>query len=321
VSQSPDPCPRADAPDVAVLVVSWNTRELLTACLHSLATGAEGLSAQVIVVDNASTDGSADQVRAEFPDVLLLANTENLGFVGGNNQAYAASDPRARYVLLLNSDAELQPGALRQMVAWMDAHPETAACGPLTRNTDGTLQPTWSRFPTVWSEMRGQQDRRFLGAQRPPSLNLETIRALPGAQPTDWVGGSCLLARRSCIDGPLRGILLDPVFRMYSEETDLCFRLKRAGGAISLLPIAEVIHHGGRSSRQMAFRTLTLLYRSKLLFFRRHYGVLRTAQLQAGLLLVTGLKWLVLLLRGRAGAEPRARQRAVLAALRGKEGG
>ncbi len=303
-------------PDVAVLVVNWNTRDLLAACLTSLSSGPDDPVVQAVVVDNASGDDSAGMVRERFPHALLLAGTENVGFVAGNNRAYAASDPRARYVLLLNSDAELRPGALREMIAFMDAHPAAGACGPLTLNTDGTLQPTWSRFPTVLDEMRGRQDRRF-GGSRAPRQDAVSARALSGPQPTDWVGGSCLMARRAALDDDLGGVLLDPAFSMYSEETDLCFRLKRKGWGVFFVPAAEAVHHGGQSSRQSSLRTLTQMYRSKVLFFRRHYGPGRAALLCAGLALVAALKWLVLSLRGRSGAEQRGRQRAVLQALRG----
>lgn len=299
------------APDVSILVVSWNTRDLLAECLESLSVGADGVRTQVVVVDNGSADGSAMMIRSRFPDAALIVNADNAGFVGGNNRAYAAADPRARYALLLNSDAALRPGALRALVNWMDAHPSAGACGPLTLNPDGTLQATWSRFPTVWSEARGVQDRRFLGARRAPRLEATAIRALSGAQPTGWVGGACLLVRRAAIEQDLGGTLLDPTFQMYSEETDLCFRLHRAGWSVHFVPQAEAVHHGGQSSRQMPLQTLALLYRSKVLFFRRHYGSSAAARLKLVLLLLAGLKWLL-----RGGADQRRRQRTVLAALR-----
>lgn len=299
---------------MAVLIINWNTRGLLAECLDAVV--AAGLRVQTVVVDNASSDGSAGMVRERFPGTLLIANDENVGFVRGNNQAYAACDPRARYILLLNSDAAPKSGALRALVDWMDAHPAAGACGPLTLNSDGSLQATWSRFPTVSSEIRGAQDRRFLGSRRPPPLAASSLAALP-PQATDWVGGSCLLVRRAAVDRDLGGVLLDTAFQMYSEETDLCFRLKCAGWAVYFVPQAAVVHHGGQSSRQMPLRTLVLMYRSKVLFFQRHYGPIRTALLRAGLALTAGLKWLVLGLLGKTG-ERRGRQRAVLAALWGK---
>lgn len=304
-------------PDIAVLIVNWNTRALLAECLASVVANSDGLCVQTVVVDNGSSDGSAAMVREQFSDALLIVNGENAGFVGGNNQAYAACDPHVRYVLLLNSDAALRPGALQTLVGWMDAHPAVGACGPLLLNPDGSLQASWSRFPTVGSEMRGGQDRRFLGERRPPTLTADAIRALPSGQATDWIGGACLLVRRATLDRDLGGVLLDPTFAMYSEETDLCFRLKRAGWSVYFVPQAEAIHHGGQSSRQMALQTLALLYRSKVLFFQRHYGPLPAAQLRVSLSLLAALKWLVLGAMGKTG-EPRQRQRAVLDALRGR---
>lgn len=304
-------------PDIAVIIINWNTRDLLAACLRSLPAGAQGMRVQAVVVDNASADGSAEMVQEQFLEVHLIASATNSGFVGGNNMGYAACDPGARYVLLLNSDAELRPCALRAMVDWLDAHPRAGACGPLTLNSDGTLQPTWGRFPTIGAELRGTPDRRFLGQRRAPKLDVATVRLLPEPMPTGWLGGSCLLVRRAAIDGDLSGVLLDPVFQMYSEETDLCFRLQQQGWGVFFVPGAEVVHHGGRSSRQMPLRTLTLLYQSKTLFFQRHYGSSRTLLLRAALSAAAALKWLVLSLRGSAGAEQRERQHAVLRALWG----
>lgn len=307
--------------DVAVLVINWNTRELLAECLQSVRANSVGLNVQTVVVDNASADGSADMVRACFPDVTLLALSENLGFVAGNNRAYAVARP-ARYVLLLNPDAFLAPGALRTLIAWMDAHPQAGACGPLTLNPDGTLQPSWTRFPTVWSEMRGRHTRRFRGGTQPAALTAEAVRALPDARPVDWLSGACLLLRRSALTDSLKNVLFDPDFQMYSEETDLCYRLHRADCPTFFLPQAEVVHHYGQSSKQAPARTMGLLYRSKFLFFRKHYGPVRTALLQAGVALTSGPKWLLFALLGlppsprRAQfAVQRARQRAVLQAL------
>ncbi len=312
------------APDVAVLIVNWNTRDLLAECLQSVADSA-GPSVQTVVVDNDSADGSADMVRARFPSVRLLALSENLGFVGGNNRAYGAADAGARYVLLLNPDAVLGPGALRTLVEWMDANPTAGACGPLLFNSDGTLQPSWSRFPTLWSEVLGRQDRRFLGHTRPVPLTAQALRGLGGAAPTGWVGGACLLARRDAVEQCAGRELLDPDFHMYSEETDLCCRLARAGWPAYLVPGAEVVHHSGQSSKQAADRALRLLYGSKVLFFEKHYGHRRAGLLRAAVGAASGLKWLAFSLlalppspRRATLAIQRDRQRAVLQALRGE---
>jgi len=309
-------------PDVAVLVVSWNTRALLAECLQSVADNAQGLAVQTVVVDNASSDGSAEMVRAEFPEVQLLALQENTGFVGGNNLAYQAMETVPRYVLLINPDARLRPGALAAMVSWMDIHPKAGACGPLTLNPDDTLQLSWTRFPTPWSEIQGRHDRRFGPAAPRVALTADALRRLPDAQSVDWVSGACLLVRGQVLAEELGGVLFDPDFQMYSEETDLCYRLRRAGYRTFFLPQAEAVHHYGKSSGQAQARTLCLLYRSKFLFMRKHYGPLSEVLLKTGVGLTSGAKWLVFAVLGslptrRRGAlaVQRDRQRAVLSAL------
>ncbi len=310
------------APDVAVLVVSWNTRDLLAECLQSIEDNSQGLIVQTLVVDNASSDGAAEMVRAQFPGVQLRAMKDNLGFVGGNNLAYQSLQAAPRFVLLLNPDARLQPGALAAMVLWMDSHPTAGACGPLTLNTDGTLQLSWTRFPTPWSEVRGRHDRRFGPGAPRVALTADALRRLPDAQSVDWVSGACLLARGQVLAEALHGILFDPDFQMYSEETDLCFRLRRAGYQTFFLPQAEVVHHYGKSSGQAQARTLRLLYRSKFLFMRKHYGPMSERLLKVGVALTAGAKWGVFALLGSLPthrrhmlAVQRDRQRAVLSAL------
>lgn len=309
--------------DVSVLIVNWNTCALLAECLESVRAAGTELSVQTIVVDNASADGSADMVRSNFPEVMLLALAENLGFVRGNNRAYLDASPDTRYVLLLNPDAALRPGALEAMVSWMDAHAGAGACGPLTLNPDGTLQPSWTSFPTVWGEVCGGHDRRFRGHRRPPALTADAVRRIAAAQPVDWVSGACLLVRGAALRQDLGGILFDPDFQMYSEETDLCFRLRKAGRPTFFLPHAEVIHHYGQSSKQAPARTIRLLYQSKYLFFQKHYGATQAVLLKTGVACTSALKWAVFGIMGllpspqRSALEgQRDRQRVVLQTLR-----
>lgn len=309
--------------DVAVLVVSWNTRALLAECLHSVQDNADALPVQMVVVDNASSDGSADMVRAFFPAVHLLALPNNVGFVRGNNLAYDALQTPPRYLLLLNPDARLLPGALNSMVSWMDAHPQAGVCGPLTLNPDGTLQPSWTRFPTVQSEIWGRHDRRFGPNQPRVPLTADALRFLPEAQAVDWVSGACLLIRAQALTEHGDGVLFDPDFQMYSEETDLCFRLRRAGYGTFFVPSAEAVHHYGKSSGQVQARTLRLLYHSKFLFMRKHYGPGSEYALKMGVAIASGLKWLLFALLGSLPGARRSaltvqrdRQRAVLSALR-----
>lgn len=299
--------------DIVALIVNWNTRELLAQCLTALQVRTGLLLVSAVVVDNASDDGSAEMVRTMFPHVHLLAMAENMGFVGGNNRAFAASDA-ARYVLLLNPDAILSSGALETMAAWMDAHLDAGACGPLLLNTDRTIQLSWSRFPTLRREFWGGHDRRFAGQTREPDLSLSAIRALPEPIRVDWVSGACLMVRRDIVMREFDGMLLDPAFHMYSEETDLCLRLAKAGYHTYFVPQAEAVHHYGQSSKQAQARTLGLLFQSKYLFFRKHYGSGQELLLRL-MVAVTGcLKWVAfVLLRS---PDQRDRQWAVLQSLR-----
>lgn len=249
--------------DLSIVVVNWNTRELLAQCLGSIPAAVGELSCEIIVVDNASTDGSPAMVRSCFPWVTLIENKENLGFVRASNQAIALS--RGRYVLLLNSDTVAPPQALARLVDFMDHQMDAGAAGPKLLNPDGSFQASYAHFPTLLSESLSAAglNRWLYGPYHPsppPRLN-ETRQAV------DWVQGACLLVRRAALDaiGPL-----DEGFWMYSEETDLCYRIHQAGWNVYYLPDVEIIHFGGASSRQRKPESVAHLYRSKLRFFRKY---------------------------------------------------
>jgi GT2 family glycosyltransferase len=143
--------------DLSIVIVSWNTREILLNCLQSVADHPPRCSYDIWVVDNASSDGSADAVRARFPEVHVIANEQNVGFAAANNQAIVASDGAA--ILLLNSDTLVHAGALDRLATFMMAHRRVGIAGAHLLNADGTLQVSWASFPTLWSELRGQPAR------------------------------------------------------------------------------------------------------------------------------------------------------------------
>jgi len=230
--------------DVSVVVVSYNTRDLLAECLHSVAASAQdsALAVETFVVDNASRDGSAAMVAAGFPDVTLLANTENVGFARACNQALRRA--RGRHVLLLNPDAALQPATLARLVDCLDRHPERAFCGPRLVNADSSHQPSARRFPTVWTTAFAMLG---LAARHPGSrhaLDLHAGHAPHDSFPVDWLTGACLLLRRSALD---EVGLLDESFFLYYEELDLCRRLAAAGWSGSYLGDVSARHAGGAS--------------------------------------------------------------------------
>jgi len=278
-----------------VIVVSWNTRELLAECLASVVETASEVDVETIVVDNGSSDGSLEMVRERFPAVRLIANSDNVGFARANNQAIDASD--APYALMLNSDATLRPGALDRLLKCIAAAPRAGLVGAQLRNPDGAFQFSHARFPTLGREaliLTGLG--RVLRGPWYPSLGAE---AEAGACVVDWVGGACMLARREALHA-VGGF--DEGYFLYGEEVDLCYRLRRAGWEVWYEPAAVVSHRGAGSARRLATRE-ALLYRSRRRFFHKHYGAVSARLLAAELYVSTPPK-IVLhgLLRGLSGA-------------------
>ena len=283
--------------DLSIVIVNWNVRDLLRHCLHSIfQLPSSNFQTEVIVVDSASSDGSVAMVEEEFPQVRLIANSENVGFTVGSNQGIAAS--RGRYVLLLNPDTEIVGDALATMVEYLDDQPQVGALGPQLLNPDGSIQSSRRRFPslaTAFLESTILQQwfphnriaRHYYMADQPDDE----------VQEVDWVTGACLLTRREAIQNV--GVL-DEGFFMYSEELDWCRRAKERGWKVVYLPTARVIHHGGQSSEQVKSFQHIQFQRSKIRYFRKHHGlwqaeVLRSFILSTYLyqLIAEALKWLV----------------------------
>ncbi len=245
----PRPAPAAPpssagpAAAVSVILVSYNTREMTLRCLTTLHQGlaGDGVSAEVLLVDNASADGTAAAVRAAFPTVRLIESKTNRGFAGGNNQAMV--EATGRYLLLLNTDAFVEPGAVGAMVAYLDANPRAAAVGPRLLNADGSLQRSCYRFPTpahAWAQNLWLAG--LVGTDHP----LGDFRRWEHdtARSVDWVIGACLLVRRTAYE-QVGGF--DERFFMYAEETDWQRRMRSAGWTIGFTPAARVTHLGGGS--------------------------------------------------------------------------
>jgi N-acetylglucosaminyl-diphospho-decaprenol L-rhamnosyltransferase len=272
--------------DLSIVVVSWNTRDLLRACLASIERTVELLDYEVIVVDNNSSDCSGDMVADEFPRAVLIRNQDNAGFARANNQAFEVS--KGRYVLLLNSDAELLPGTAQSMVRTMNREASVGIVGVQVLNPDGTFQASYADFPGVFGEL-------LLATRLANKLRGPTYPNYPEAQSqddrkVDWVSGACLMARRAAIDdvGPL-----DETYFMYTEETDWCYRFTRRGWAIQYLAAARVLHWGSQSSRRVPERRRSLVYRSKWLFMRKHRGLLAAELFRTALWATSALKLLL----------------------------
>ncbi len=257
--------------DLSIVVVNWNVKNLLRDCLRSLLEAIQAaphLSAEIIVVDSASADGSPDMVRAEFPQVRLIASEQNLGYAGGNNAGVAAAG--GRYLFLLNPDTVVAPAALAELVRFMDVQPQAGAVGPQLRWPTGQVQSSRRRFPSLgslfWeSTLLGQWFpsnqfiRRYHCADMPANVT----------QPVDWVVGAAILIRREAWAqvGPI-----DPDFFMYFEETDWCRRAASAGWQIYYLPAAQIIHFEGKSSEQVVAARAIRFQKSKLRYTRKYFG-------------------------------------------------
>ncbi|MBM3289054.1 MAG: glycosyltransferase family 2 protein [Candidatus Hydrogenedentes bacterium] len=256
---------------VDVIIASYNTRELLRACLASVERAAGGLEgARAIVVDNASADGSAEMVRAAFPRVAVIALEENLGFGPANNRGMHAGD--GAHLLFLNSDAELKDGALRALVEFLDAHPNCVAVGPRLEYPDGRFQPSCRRFPallnTIWNTAGLQT--RFPNRFRSLHTWLSESEHVAGAK-VEMVSGACFLVRRDYLESV--GGFDENIF-LYEEEMDILLPARRRGLDVCYCPSARVVHHHGASSGGQDLGDVPLfhLYRSKYYAFGKHYG-------------------------------------------------
>jgi len=270
--------------DVSIILVSWNTRELLLAALASLPAAIGGLRADLWVVDNDSADGSVAAVRAQFPEATVIANRRNLGYAAASNQAIAAST--GRYILLLNSDIRACHGAIERLAHLADRTPKAGAVGPMLLNVDRTFQASFADFPSFRSELLNASGlgRRLFG----PGYPSYGPRQSQVVRPVPCLLGACMLLRRTALErvGPL-----DKGYFMFSEDIDLCLRLRGSGWQVWYLPDARIIHHGGQSTRQRRQEMIEALYRSKVRFFRKHYGVVPAALLRACFFLLLYIKW------------------------------
>jgi N-acetylglucosaminyl-diphospho-decaprenol L-rhamnosyltransferase len=270
-SALPIPSHAGERPDVTVIVVSYNTAHLLDRMFSTLEAARNSLWIQVIVVDNASSDGSADILRTKYPDVQLIENRTNVGFGRANNQAVPWI--RGRYILLLNTDAFMAPDTLQTTVDFMDTHSNCGVLGVKLVGRDGALQPSCRYFPTPWNLFlaRSGLERFFAGARLVDDMSWDHA----SVRQCDWVPGCFYLARREVIE---RVGLFDPRYFLYYEELDHCWAVRRAGWSVVYCPFTQVVHIGGESAKSEGPLTAhghqisSQQIESELLFFRKHYG-------------------------------------------------
>lgn len=254
--------------DVSVIIVNWNTRELLEQCLRSIYAETWLVNFEIIVVDNGSTDGSGEMVRRGFPQVRLLANRDNRGFSAANNQGMSIA--AGRYFLLLNSDTVVLDHAIEKTVALADRHPDTAVVGCRVLNPDRSLQISCFRFPSLLNWFLHSTylyklfpRSRFFGREQ------MTWWARDDEREVDVVTGCYMLVRRVAVDqiGPM-----DEQFFMYAEETDWCYRFKAAGWSNRFTPEAEIVHIGGGSAPKLGSNRARTTNRSFVRYMFKHWS-------------------------------------------------
>ena len=250
-------------PALAVVVVSFNSRETLGACLDSLARHAN-VPLEIVVVDNASGDGSADAARERTAPPRVIENPENVGFARACNQGTAATT--APFVLFLNPDAEIAAGAVEALVAALQSAPDVGVVGPLTREPDGTVQVSTGPDLTLGAERRQRRLVRGVRGREARAVAEATSRHAREHEP-DWVSGACLLARREALEA-VGGF--DEGFFLYEEDADLCRRVRSEGWRVRFTPAATVRHQRGRSMAQVPERARLAYQRSHLLYYRKH---------------------------------------------------
>lgn len=252
--------------DLSVIIVSWNTAEELKSCILS-ARSAGGSNVEIIVVDNASRDGSPEMVSEEFPDVKLIVNKANLGFAKASNQGIRAS--RGRYILLLNPDSIVHPGAFDALVRFGDGNPDIGIFGLKVLNPDGSIQYSCRQFPTLAAGVFRNTILRHFFPRNPYVRDYLLVEWDHSRErDVDWVSGAALVARRPLLDDIG---LLDEQFFMYCEDVDLGYRAKEHGWRVSYFPGAEVVHARSKSSDQAPDRMIIEHHKSMYRFFLKHY--------------------------------------------------
>ncbi len=259
--------------DISVILVSYNTKEMTKKALNDLFASVGDIKMEVLIIDNASKDGSAEMLLREYPQIKLIENTQNVGFGRANNQALPLLS--GQYVLLLNTDAFVQTDTLYKTMQYMEAHPTCGMLGVKLLGRDGALQPSCRYFPTAWNIFleRTNLKKLFKNTKLIDDMSWDhnSVRSC------DWVPGCYALIRKEVID---QVGLFDPRYFLYYEEVDHCLAAKRAGWEVVYFPDTTVVHIGGESAKQEAAissksrQIESLQIESELLFFRKNHGLL-----------------------------------------------
>jgi GT2 family glycosyltransferase len=266
-----------------IIIINWNTKDLLIQCLTSIPQMIQGFRIEILVVDNGSQDGSGSEVKKRFPFVRLIENDKNLGFARAVNQGLQKAS--GRYVLLLNPDTLVKNGAIERLMSFMDAHPKAGISGAQLLNSNGSKQNSIANFPSLATELLNKNLLRWLSPERFPGKERNYSEPIE----VDSVIGACMMVRREALD---QVGFLDEDYFLFLEETDWCYRMKKAGWKIYHNPQVEVYHFQGKSAEAERKRAKVEYYRSRYHFFKKNKGNLKWVILLIGLLIRLGFELL-----------------------------
>jgi GT2 family glycosyltransferase len=261
---------------LSVIIVNRNTKEYLLSCLRSVLENEKPTEWNIIVVDNGSRDGSAAEVGKTFPSVDLIENEGNLGFAKAVNQGLQKAS--GRYVLLLNPDTQVKKRAIGELILFMDAHPDAGIAGAGLLNSDGSRQNSIANFPSLATELFNKSLLRWVFPEKFPGKERNYSEPIE----VDSVIGACMMVRRDAIE---QVGLLDEDYFLFLEETDWCFRIRKAGWKVYHVPQAEVYHFQGKSAEKDKRRAKIEYYRSRYHFFKKHKGYAQFYILLIGLVI------------------------------------
>lgn len=244
--------------DLSIIILSFNTKDILDNCLKSILKNSKGIDMEIIVVDNHSTDGSPESIRKNFPGVYLIENNKNEGFAKANNQGIKIS--KGKYILLLNSDTLVEKDAIKEMINFMESRKEVGVVGPQLLNSDRSKQASAGRFPDLFTVFimlffEHWQQNRFV------RTSFDTLTQ------TDWIMGAALMIRKNILEKT--GLLDEKIF-MYYDEVEWCYRIKKAGYKIYFYPKPEIIHLWQGSSQSKREGPILANYKGLVYFYEKH---------------------------------------------------
>ncbi len=271
--------------DLSIIIVNWNTRDLLTQCLESIFKRVRGVDFEVLVVDNGSTDGSGSKAKKAVPSIRFIESEKNVGFAKAANQGILKTSEK--YVLLLNPDTQVKDEAIERLVTFMDTHLEAGIAGAQLLNSDGSKQNSIANFPSLATELFNKSLLRRLFPKKFPGKE----KNYPEPVEVDSVIGACMMVRRDALD---QIGLLDENYFLFLEETDWCYRMRKAGWKIYHVPQAEIYHFQGKSAEIEKKKARVEYFRSRYHFFKKNRGRLQWFILLTGLLIRLGFEVLAM---------------------------